>query len=114
MFGIPNAYKKFEKCRKMINYSTDTVILIKLDKEKLLLLSLSGNDDGFKIISKSEISNYENYYYLSLDSRLLFKILQDPKKAHWNNAEIGCHILWKRFPNVYDRALLYCLNFFHN
>jgi len=109
---IPKAYDRFEQHRKMINYSVNTSILIELDNENMLLVSVNGN--GFKIIKRTEINNYSKYLYLSLDTRLLYKILQNSKKAHWNNAEIGCHILWKRTPNEYDRALMYCLNFFHN
>jgi UDP-MurNAc hydroxylase len=109
---IPHAYARFERYRKMINYSTDTIVLIKLNNEKLLKISSSGG--GFKIINTNEFNDFEKYLYLSLDIRLLYRILQGPKKAHWNNAEIGCHILWKRVPNIYDRSLMYCLNFLHN
>ncbi len=109
---ISKAYDKFEKQRKMMNYSTDTVILIKLDNEKLILIPLNG--DGFKIIKSNEMSNFQKYIYLSLDNRLLFRILEGSKKANWDNAEIGCHILWKRVSNIYDRSLFYCLNFVHN
>ena len=109
---IPKAYDRFERCRKIINYSTDTVILIKLDNEKLLLVPVNG--DGFKIIKTNELDNFQKYLYLSLDMRLFSKILHGSKKAHWNNAEIGCHILWKRVPNIYNRSLMYCLNYLHN
>jgi UDP-MurNAc hydroxylase len=109
---IPKAYDRFERHRKMINYSTDTVILIKLDDERSLLVPVNG--DGFKIIKTYELVNFQKYLYFSLDLRLFLKILQGPKKAHWNNAEIGCHISWKRVPNTYDRSLSDCLNFFHN
>ena len=108
---IPTAYDKFERQRKMINYSTDTVVLINLDNEQLLLVPVNGDD--FKIIKTNELDNFQKYLYLSLDRRLFFKILQGSKKANWNSAEIGCHILWKRVPNIYDRPLMYCLNFFH-
>jgi len=109
---IPKAYDRFERHRKMINYSTDTVILIKLDNEKLLLVPVNG--DGFKIIKTNELDNFQKYLYLSLDMRLFSKILHGSKKDHWSNAEIGCHISWKRVPNIYNRALMYCLNFFHS
>ena len=109
---IPKAYDRFEHHRKMINYSSDTVILIKLNEEKILLIPVNGS--GFKIIEMSEFKKFQQYLFLSLDSRLFYKILQTPKKAHWNNAEIGCHISWKRVPNIYDKSLMYCLNFFHS
>ena len=109
---IPKAYNRFEHHRKMINYSSDIVILIKLNEEKILLIPVNGS--GFKIIEMSEFKKFQQYLFLFLDSRLFYKILQTPKKAHWNNAEIGCHISWKRVPNIYDRSLMYCLNFFHS
>ena len=109
---IPKAYERFEFHRKMINFSTDTVILLRLDSESLLKISVDGS--GFKVIHQDEMQKYQKYYYLELDTRLLFKILQNPKKAHWNNAEIGCHISWKRIPNVYNKSLNYCLYFFHS
>ena len=95
----------------MINYSTDTVLLIKLDEQNVLKISVDGR--GFEIIKSDELGNFQKYLYLSLDMRLFYEILQNSKKAHWNNAEIGCHISWKRVPNIYDRSLMYCLNFFH-
>ena len=108
---IQKAYDRFERHRKMINYSTDTVLLIKLDEQNVLKISVDGR--GFEIIKSDELGNFQKYLYLSLDMRLFYEILQNSKKAHWNNAEIGCHISWKRVPNIYDRSLMYCLNFFH-
>jgi len=109
---IPQSYERFERHRKMINYSVDTDILIELNNDNILAITVNGN--GFKIIKKSEMIFFTKYLYLSMDTRLLYKILENSKKAHWNNAEIGCHIMWKRVPNKYDKSLLYCLNFFHN
>jgi len=108
---IQKAYDRFERHRKMINYSTDTVLLIKLDEQNVLKISANGR--GFEIIKSDELGNFQKYLYLSLDMRLFYEILQNSEKAHWNNAELGCHISWKRVPNIYDRSLMYCLNFFH-
>jgi UDP-MurNAc hydroxylase len=108
---IPKSYLKFEKTRKMINFSTDTVILIKLNKDKLLLIPLDGG--GFKIIPSEQSNNFKKYILLSLDLRLLLNILQNSKKFNWYNAATGCHISWKRVPNMYDRSIMYCLNSLH-
>ena len=40
----------------MINYSSDTVILIKLNEEKILLIPVNGS--GFKIIEMSEFKKF--------------------------------------------------------
>lgn len=46
-----------------------------------------------------------------LDPRLLQQILK--KESHWNNAEIGCHIEFKRFPNYYSPDIHTMLQFLH-
>jgi len=51
------------------------------------------------------------HLYCDLDLRLLNRILH--KKAHWNNAEIGTHINFKRFPNKMDPDVHTCMSFFH-
>jgi UDP-MurNAc hydroxylase len=47
----------------------------------------------------------------SMDSRLLLRILQ--RKAHWNNAEIGCHIDFKREPDEYLPDVHTLMSYFH-
>ena len=51
------------------------------------------------------------HLYCDLDLRLLNRILH--KKAHWNNAQIGTHISFKRKPNKMDPDAHMCLSFFH-
>ena len=46
-----------------------------------------------------------------LDLRLLRRILD--RTSHWNNAEIGCHIEFKRDPNNYEPDLHTALQFLH-
>ena len=47
----------------------------------------------------------------SLNPKLLRRILD--RKAHWNNAEIGCHIDFYRSPNIYEPDLHTLLQFLH-
>ena len=35
------------------------------------------------------------------------------KKAHWNSAELGTHIEFKRLPNKMDKDVHICMSFFH-
>ena len=49
--------------------------------------------------------------FCSLDNRLLRRILD--KKSHWNNAEIGTHISFKREPNKMDPDVHTMMSFFH-
>jgi UDP-MurNAc hydroxylase len=50
---------------------------------------------------------------MTVDKRLLHKILTGPVLAHWNNAEVGSHITFHRQPNTLDKSINYLMNFFH-
>ena len=80
-------------------------------KDKILVISCNGS--GYKIIPETEKKDFKNFVLVELDDRLLNLLLLGPKFAHWNNAEIGSHINYFRKPDIYERKLFYCLNFFH-
>ena len=109
---IPTSYNKFEEFRKKYGFNSDTTILIKITENKFVAISCNGK--GHKIISKDEIKNYKNYNLLSLDTRLLYRLLLGPMKAVWNTADIGAHIRFKRVPNIHERGLYHALNYFHS
>ncbi|WP_164870925.1 MBL fold metallo-hydrolase [Mesobaculum littorinae] len=50
---------------------------------------------------------------IACDRRLLGRLLRGPRFAHWNNAEIGSHLAFRRDPDVFERGLYYCLSAFH-
>jgi len=108
---IPAAYERFERTRKKMGFNSDTTILLDIWDDEVLKLSCNGN--GYELIPKDEEKSINKFIKMSLDNKLLFWILQGPKKAHWNNADISSHIKWKRNPNVYERGIYHCLNFFH-
>ena len=66
----------------------------------------------FSFVKKDEL-NDEKYISFKVDSKLLHRILKGPKFAHWNTAEIGCHVMFNRKPDVYHRGLHFCMNYFH-
>jgi UDP-MurNAc hydroxylase len=81
------------------------------DRFKIMLKSnvyLNFNGKKIKILSGIE-KNYN--LFCSLDNRLLRRILD--KKSHWNNAEIGTHISFKREPNKMDPDVHTMMSFFH-
>ena len=77
-----------------LNIKTNTFIKIKNKKISII----KGNDLNRSI-------------ECSMDSRLLRRILD--RKSHWNNAEIGAHIEFKRIPNKMEPDLHTVLSFFH-
>ena len=74
----------------------------------------TGDIGGFKIISTQESEKIKNFVKLELDLRLLKWILDGPRYAVWNNAEIGSRIIYERYPDKYERGLYYCLSYFHS
>ena len=108
---IGKCYERFERKRKELRFSSETVILVKLSNKEFFAITCNGN--GWKIINQKSIHDYKKYVKLSLDTRLLKWILSGPTHAHWNVAENGSHITFERKPNVYERGLYYCLAFFY-
>ncbi len=116
---IPEAYKNFEKTRKSINWKSDTIIILRLDTNQdketgPIAVAISCNGNGIKnLMNEEEMLKIKKYLMMSLDLRLLYLILQGPRKAHWSLADIGSHISYKRVPNTYERAIYYCWNRFY-
>lgn len=108
---IPKSYERFEKIRKQLNFSSNTKIIIKSFDD--LILSISANGTGYEI-NKYSNGFEENFLEIKLEPKLFFRLLKGPKFAHWNNAEIGSHLSFRRNPNIYERGLFYCLNFFYS
>ncbi|RZD47129.1 MAG: Zn-dependent hydrolase [Thaumarchaeota archaeon] len=108
---IEKSYSRFEKKRIELQFSSDTVVIIKLSDQKFIIISCNGK--GWKIINEKQLVNYKKYVKLILDLRLLKWVLMGPKYGHWHVAESGSHIFFEREPNIYERGLYYCLSFFY-
>ena len=109
---IPKCFQRFERKRKELNFSSNTQIFIMLPENKILNFSCNGKPPS--IIAKKNVEKNTPYLFIQTDHRLLLRLFRGPKFAHWNNAEIGSHLKFDRKPNVYERGLFYCLNFFHS
>ena len=108
---IPKCYERFESKIKQLRFSSNTKVLIQLPENSILLINANGK--GFTIIPSNELNKINEFLMIKTDYRLLLRLLRGPKFAHWNNAEIGSHLEFIRNPNIYERGLFYCLNFFH-
>jgi len=108
---IPPAFERFEKRRKLINFSTDSVILVTLPEKKILEVPVNGRN--YNIISEEEARGHENFVKISLDPKLLKRILKGPKYAHWQIADGGSFLQFERNPDIYERGLHFCLCFLH-
>ena len=107
---LASAYSRYDQKRKQIDFSSDTNVYLYLPENKMCQVSCNGS--GYKIIDKENF-NDDRFVTYEVDPKLLYRILRGPKYAHWNNAEIGSHIMFARNPNVYERGLYHSMNYFH-
>ena len=109
---LPPCYDRFNNLRQKIGYETDTKVILGLTPDKSAIVSCNGN--GYEIVENNQLKQIKKFISMNLDSRLLYWLLQGPQKAHWNNAEIGSHIQFKRIPDFYERGLIHCWNYFYS
>ena len=108
---ILKSFERFEKMRKKINFSTNTRIILDFSSQDLVDISCNGG--GIDFIKKDQLKKYEQYVKMSLDKKLLKRLLEGPAKEHWNIAEGGGHIFFDRVPNNYEVSLFYCFYHFY-
>ena len=110
---ISDSFKRFCSKKNEINFNSSTQLIIQISDSKYVLIDLTSNP-SYKIVSNLNIDTIKRFVKISLDKRLLFRILKDPRFAHWNNAEIGSHLKFERKPNIFERGLYHSLYFFHS
>jgi UDP-MurNAc hydroxylase len=66
------------------------------------------NDNEITVIKGTVL---DQKLYCKMDNKLLRRILD--KKSHWNNAEIGTHISFERYPNRMEPDVHTVMSFFH-
>jgi UDP-MurNAc hydroxylase len=108
---ISLAYDRFDRKRQEIGYASETLTLLYLEPE--VWCCISNNGQGVTFVNSIQKEALKRYVSYKVDIRLLHQILKGPRFAHWNNAEIGSHIEFERNPDVFERGLHYCMNFFH-
>ena len=108
---IPPSFNRFLKKRKEIQFDSDTFVIIWLSAE--LKVQFQCNTESYTFTSVNDPLPQKFVSY-QVDQRLLIEILKGPRFAHWNNAEIGSHIQYKREPEVFERGLHHSMNFFHS
>ncbi|MFD1588305.1 MBL fold metallo-hydrolase [Halorientalis brevis] len=108
---IPEAYEHFEVKRQDLGYESETTVYLQLVDDEFAKISMQG--DGFEFVGVDEYESAEEYVRMDIDPRLLVRILQGPRYAHFNNAQIGSHIMFHKDPDVYERPLYYAMSFFH-
>ena len=109
---IDRAYSRMEKNRQRLNFSTDTDVLISVNDEVCIKVSMNGT--GCSLQPKKECLKSKNYVMLEMDTRLLLNILKGPRYAHWDNADTGSHISYTKKPNIFEKGIYHTICFFHS
>jgi len=106
----PKAFDRFERKRSELNFKTNTRLLIKVSETQVLKIVFG---EKWELCSLVKEINHPGFVLIGCDTKLLFLLLQGPRFAHWNNAEIGSLLSFQRVPDIYERNIYYCLYYFH-
>ena len=106
---MPDAYKRFcAKCEEIV-FETDTRLSLGTDDNKSIVITPG---EGWLVTDQRQALS-PPYLHIDTDTRLLLRLLKGPKFAHWNNAEVGSHLRYRRDPDVFERGLYHCLCYLH-
>ena len=107
-----SAFSRFKEKINSLNIKIKSNIFLDFDSKKMIAIQPSLNK--FDLINREKIESSQEYVIYKLDKNLLHNILQGPRFAHWNNAEIGSHIKFFRNPNKFERNLYLGMCYYHN
>jgi UDP-MurNAc hydroxylase len=109
---LPKAAARLESKRAELGFNSDASLVVPFSDERGAVMAFDGS--GFRIMPLAEAWALPVYVGARVDRRLLHRLLRGPRFAHWNNAEVGSHISFKRVPvNRYEPAFYFCLSSFH-
>lgn len=108
---VPEAYDHFEAKRQDLGFDSETDVFLTLPDDEFARISMAG--DGVEFVDAQVYEDAEQYVRMDIDPRLLVRILKGPRYAHFNNAQIGSHIMFHKEPDIYERPLYYAMSFFH-
>lgn len=105
---IISAYDRFKSKADEIAFDSGTAVIIESQKIRFKFSLRSGVE-----IIAFDVDVAEPFVRIRVDHNLLHRLLQGPRFAHWNNAEIGSHLTYLRKPDRFERGLYHCMCFFH-
>jgi len=104
------AFLKFVDRKLINNINLKSDIYIKFSNDFIKL----SKDNHLEVIKQENFNNNSQYVIYETDPRMLKMLLQGPRYAHWNNAEIGSHLKFYRNPNIFERNIYISMCYFHN
>jgi UDP-MurNAc hydroxylase len=110
MEGFEAAWPRFSRTAANVGYVSDTDVVV-TDGNGFAVAF--GPDRPPRPVTRDEVATMPAVVEITVDRRLLGRLLKGPRFAHWNNAEIGSHLRFRRQPDVFERALYYSLSSLH-
>jgi UDP-MurNAc hydroxylase len=104
------AAERVEAKRLELGINLQTKVYVRLGTESFARISLDGSP---ATIVKNIASTNLPYVSMTVNPKLLKRILSGPRYAHWNNATIGSHIVFDRQPNIFQPEVYDVMNYFH-
>lgn len=99
------AHQHMQRKMHEFGFSSNTHLYLDIGHNEIFQIPFT--DQPMQIIPKEKI--IIPYVCISLHPGLLQMILE--RKAHWNNAEIGSHLLFDRLPDTFERGIYYFLSY---
>jgi UDP-MurNAc hydroxylase len=104
------AGERVEAKRLELGFESSTKAYVRLAESVFARVSFDGQP--LEIVDQLT-SDAGPYVSMTVDPRLLKRILSGPQFGHWNNATIGSHVTFARYPNHYETDLYAVMNYFH-
>lgn len=109
---LPDAYENLEAKRAEMDWESETTVLIDLVRDTAVAVSMSG--DGYELVDQSPGTAVEApFLYLTMDSRLLRRVLSGSQRVRFSDARLGSHVRFEREPDVREPPLDRALDAYH-
>ena len=106
---VAQAYRRFSSVGNDISLDSDTVVEITTGEVQIVFSRKQ--EPQINTFWKAPLGSAS--LKIELQHELLIALLNGPRWAHWNNAEIGSHLKFRRQNVEFERDLGHALYFFH-
>ena len=103
--SLKEMFKRTSRYKLNLSGLEDWVFEININQKETYYLDFELK----KLVTK--INNKKNILTLNTNKKIMLALLN--RKMHWNNAQIGSFLSWKRNPDIFCDSLYKSLNFLH-
>jgi UDP-MurNAc hydroxylase len=109
---LPDAYENLEAKRTAIGWESETTVVIDIGEGTAVAVSMSGG--GYELVDRVPVTAIDDpFLYLTMDPRLLYKLLRGSEDVRFSDARLGSHVRSAREPDVREPAIDRVLDAYH-